>query len=211
MKAILAGLKKRHEETGDVPVLIHTVRPFSSAHDGSLQPLMRISQSGAVIVTDDARGEFASPDIKSDLDIAMIDAIPRTVIHHAVDLLVTNADAEGYVRASIVVPSQVYGTASGPLFDAGISKRTSIALPLLAEAFAKRGRAGIVGAGKTVWQHVHWEDSTSLCSSSPTLQAAADIGTHSGRCRRLLLPFLKMANKPCRPRTRSRGILFCRK
>ena len=27
MEALLKGLKNRHEKTGDVPVLIHTVRP----------------------------------------------------------------------------------------------------------------------------------------------------------------------------------------
>ncbi|RPD68444.1 NAD-P-binding protein [Lentinus tigrinus ALCF2SS1-7] len=138
MKAILAGLKRRHEKTGDVPHLIHT--------------------SGAALIADSARGAYLSPRIYSDLDIAALDALPATAAHHTVDLLAVQADEDGYARTYIVVPGYVYGAPSGPLYDAGIAKKTTILLPWLADVFARRGRAGVLNGGKNAWANVHVHD-----------------------------------------------------
>ncbi|RDX57050.1 NAD-P-binding protein, partial [Lentinus brumalis] len=142
MKAILVGMKKRHEKTGDTPILIHV--------------------SGAGFLIDDARGEFASPTVTSDLDIAAIDAIPRTAVHHAVDLLVAAADTEGYARTYIVAPGIIYGFPSGPLFEAGVAKRNMNQVSWYAEAFLARGRAGVVGKGACIWADVHIDDTAEL-------------------------------------------------
>ncbi|KAI0682657.1 hypothetical protein C8T65DRAFT_596423, partial [Cerioporus squamosus] len=138
LKAILAGLKRRHEKTGDVPHLIHT--------------------SGAALIADTARGAYLASNIWSDLDVAALDALPPTAPHHAADLLVVRADEDGYARTYIVVPGYVYGTPSGPLYDAGIAKKTTILLPWLADVFARRGRAGVLGGGKNAWANVHVHD-----------------------------------------------------
>ncbi len=60
------------------------------------------------------------------------------------------------------MPGYVYGTPSGPLYDAGIAKKTTILMPWLADVFVRRGRAGVLGGGKNAWANVHVQDSTSL-------------------------------------------------
>ncbi|TFK91171.1 NAD-P-binding protein [Polyporus arcularius HHB13444] len=138
MKAILAGLKKRHERLGELPILIHT--------------------SGAAVLMDDARGQFTAEKVVSDLDLATLDALPSSAPHHVVDLLAISADTEGYALSYLVFPGLIFGTATGPFYDAGISKTNSIAIPWMAAGFFKRGRAGIVGTGASVWANVHIDD-----------------------------------------------------
>ncbi|KAI0739622.1 NAD(P)-binding protein [Daedaleopsis nitida] len=138
MKAILAGLKKRHETIGDTPILIHT--------------------SGLAVLVDDARGEYTSQTITSDLDLAALDALPPSALHHVVDLLAISASTEGYARSYLVFPGLIYGIAKGPLFDGGISHKHSLAIPWLTTAFAKRGRAGMLGTGASMWPNVHIAD-----------------------------------------------------
>ncbi|RPD64771.1 NAD-P-binding protein [Lentinus tigrinus ALCF2SS1-6] len=138
MKAILAGLKKRHEKLGDKPILIHT--------------------SGAAVLMDESRGRFASDKVVSDLDIAALGALPPSAPHHVVDLLAISADTEGYALSYLIFPTLIFGTASGPLYDAGIAKKYSIAIPWMADAFLKRGRAGVVGTGANIWANVHIDD-----------------------------------------------------
>ncbi len=119
-------------------------------------------QSGAGVVADDARGAYLASHIYSDLDVAALDALPPTAPAHAADLLLVKADEDGYARTYIIKPGYVYGTPSGPLYDAGIAKKTTIMLPWLADVFARRGRAGVLGGGKNVWASVHVHDSTCL-------------------------------------------------
>ncbi|KAI0787446.1 NAD-P-binding protein [Fomes fomentarius] len=138
LKAINAGLKRRHEKLGDTPIFIHT--------------------SGAAVLADDARGEYASSTIVSDTDQAALDAIPPSAPHRTVDLLAISADTEGYARSYVVFPSLIYGIAHGPLFDAGISHNQTVATPLLSSTFLQRGHAGIVGKGANFWGVVHIDD-----------------------------------------------------
>ncbi|KAI0701878.1 NAD-P-binding protein [Cerioporus squamosus] len=142
MKAILAGMKQRHEKTGDTPILIHV--------------------SGAGFLIDDPRGMYASPTITSDLDIDALDAIPSTAVHHAVDLLAIAADTEGYARTYIVAPGIIYGFPSGPLFEAGVAKRNMDQVSWYAKAFLARRRAGVVGKGACIWADVHIDDTAEL-------------------------------------------------
>ncbi|KAI0671416.1 NAD-P-binding protein [Trametes maxima] len=138
IKAILRGLKARHDKTGDVPLLIHT--------------------SGLGVIADNARGTYASDKIYSDLDLATIEALPPTALHRPVDLLVVAADEAGYARTHLVLPSAVLGTASGPLYDAGISNPHTIVMPVFVRLALARGAVGVMGTAASVWGGVHVDD-----------------------------------------------------
>ncbi|KAI0331857.1 NAD-P-binding protein [Cubamyces sp. BRFM 1775] len=139
IEAILRGLKQRRKKTGDIPHYIHT--------------------SGTGEFTDNARGEYASETVYSDLDIPTIEALPPNALHRPGDLLVVAADAEeNYARTHIVMPSQVWGVATGPLVDAGIANPHTIVVPLFVRAALKRGSIGVMGQGVTRWTNVHVDD-----------------------------------------------------
>ncbi|KDQ49836.1 hypothetical protein JAAARDRAFT_200488 [Jaapia argillacea MUCL 33604] len=98
-KAILSGLKKRYEKTGEIPRRL-------------------------------ANGLYATKTIYSDLNIPQIESLTPTRPHRDVDLVVVEAGRQGYVRSHIILPSMIYGLATGPLFDKGISNRRSVLLPV---------------------------------------------------------------------------------
>jgi nucleoside-diphosphate-sugar epimerase len=141
-KAVLAGLKKRHETQGTIPALIHT--------------------SGTGVLADDAKGMFAYDTIYDDSDADQIETLLPSQIHRNVDLVNVNADKEGYVKSYIILPSTIYGIATGRLVDKGIQNPHSIQIPLLIKASIDRGRAGMVGLGKNLWPNVNVEDVADL-------------------------------------------------
>ncbi|KII85280.1 hypothetical protein PLICRDRAFT_179013 [Plicaturopsis crispa FD-325 SS-3] len=141
-EAILRGLKKRHESTGKTPVLIHT--------------------SGTGLLADHAAGLYAGEDIYDDADAAQIATLSITRIHRDVDLAVEAADTEGYAKTYIVLPSAVYGLATGPLVDAGFQNRFSMQIPMLIKAGLDRGQGGVVGKGANIWPYVHIDDCQDL-------------------------------------------------
>ncbi len=165
MKAILAGLKKRYEKTGDKPILIHTVCLNPIPAGIRIQPpLTHIrEQSGTGVLADDSRGEHTSPTITSNLDLAAIERLPASALHHSVDLLVNAADSDGYATTYILLPGIIYGRPTGPLFDgpAPIARGTMSQIPWLAGPFVQRGRAAVnvVGKGAGRWPNVHVDDS----------------------------------------------------
>ncbi len=111
------------------------------------------------MLTDDARGEYATETIYDDLNVEQYKAIPDTAFHRDVDTLVINADVEGYARTYIVLPSTIYGIAKHPLTEAGVSNPHSMQIPTLIKAALARKRAGVVGKGKALWPDVHIDDS----------------------------------------------------
>ncbi|ODN76045.1 hypothetical protein L202_05991 [Cryptococcus amylolentus CBS 6039] len=147
-KAILEGLKIRRDKTGHRPLLIHT--------------------SGTGVLADDARGEYPTDKIYTDLnaspatrlgpELHSIAKIPETAPHRIVDLEIVKADAAGIIKSYIVLPSTVWGYGTGEVFDKGISHPTSIQLPQLIEIAIKRGRVGVVGKGANIWNHVNIQD-----------------------------------------------------
>ncbi|KDR76306.1 hypothetical protein GALMADRAFT_140021 [Galerina marginata CBS 339.88] len=141
-KAILRGTKQRYEKTGKAPSLIHT--------------------SGTGVLMDRAQGQFATDTIYSDLNIDQLESLPITQPHRSVDVTVVNADKEGYVKTYIILPSTIYGIASGPLVDAGLQNPHSQQIPRLVELSLDRGQAGIVGEGKNIWPNVDIDDVTDL-------------------------------------------------
>ncbi|KAI0635601.1 NAD-P-binding protein [Trametes polyzona] len=138
IKAILSGMKARNDKTGDVPLLIHT--------------------SGLAEIGDDAQGQYASDNVYSDLDIAGIEALPPTALHRAVDLLIVAADEAGYVRSHIILPSLVYGVATGPLFESGISNAHTVFTPILVRTALRQGNVAVLNKGESVWSNVHIDD-----------------------------------------------------
>ncbi|KIJ63841.1 hypothetical protein HYDPIDRAFT_133743 [Hydnomerulius pinastri MD-312] len=140
-EAILRGLKKRHQATGTVPILIHT----------STNP-------PPGVLTDNARGNYAYDTIYDDLNPDQLETLPDTQIHRNVDLMVLAADKEGYARTYIVLPSLTYGLATGKLVDLGIQNPHSILIPMLARISLSRGRGGMIGKGANRWPNVHIDD-----------------------------------------------------
>ncbi|KAG8213376.1 hypothetical protein J3R82DRAFT_11870 [Butyriboletus roseoflavus] len=137
-KAILGGLKQRHCDTGTTPILIHT--------------------SGIGVLTDDARGNYVSDDIYSDLNIHRLESLPRTQPHRDVDIAITDAGEEEYVKTCIVLPGLVYGIAKTRLVSLGIQNPHSQQIPAIINAGIDRLQGGMIGKGMNIWSHVHIED-----------------------------------------------------
>ncbi|KAF9531406.1 hypothetical protein CPB83DRAFT_917504 [Crepidotus variabilis] len=140
--ATLAGLKKRYASSGIPPTFIHT--------------------SGTGVLTDGAAGEHSGDVIYDDSNVNQIESIPDIAIHRNVDLLLVNADKEGYVRTYIILPSTIYGIATGVLVDQEIQNPFSQQVPSLIKSSVKRGQAGVVGQGKNIWPDVHIDDVAQL-------------------------------------------------
>ncbi|KAI0789838.1 NAD(P)-binding protein [Abortiporus biennis] len=139
-RAILRGLKRRHETTGDVPILLHT--------------------SGTATFLYDDRGAAPTGEVYDDLNAQQIETLSPEALHRHVDLEVVAADKEGYVKTYIVLPSTIFGLASNVLVDAGLAHNASIALPMHITAALKRGTVGMVGKGLSIWNCVHTDDNT---------------------------------------------------
>ncbi|KAK7044380.1 hypothetical protein R3P38DRAFT_3388776 [Favolaschia claudopus] len=157
-KATLAGLKKRHA-LGVVPIFINT--------------------SGTGVISDDARGMHSDVTIYDDSDVNQIQSIAPTQMHREVDLEIVAADSEGYVKTYIVLPSTIYGLATGPLVDLGIQNPHSQQIPLLISAALDRGRAGMVGEGKNLWPNVEIHELADLYATLYD-QVVADASTGHG-------------------------------
>ena len=69
----------------------------------------------------------------------------------------------GYVKVYIVLPSVIYGLATGELVEKGIQNRHSY-MVRFAHIALDRGRSGIVGAGLNVWPNVNIQE-----RKSPTI------------------------------------------
>ncbi|KAI0090262.1 NAD-P-binding protein [Irpex rosettiformis] len=137
-KGFLAGSKKRHKKTGDVPVIIHTsgtgIFMFAGANNG-------LSITDRIFSDDDAE----------DID----KSTPDSALHRNVDLVVLKADEEGYAKTYLVLPSTIWGVASNPIIDAGIANKFSIQVPAMIRAAIGRGQAGIVGKGQGLWNGIN--------------------------------------------------------
>ncbi|KAJ7154122.1 NAD(P)-binding protein [Mycena filopes] len=131
--ATLAGLRKRHA-LGVIPIFINT--------------------SGTGVISDNAKGLYSGGLVYDDADVKQIQSIAPTQMHRDVDLTITEADVEGYVKTYIILPSTIYGQATGPLVDMGIQNPHSAQIPSLISAALDRGHAGVVGEGKNLWPNV---------------------------------------------------------
>lgn len=129
------------------------------------------------MLIDNAAGDCTTDTIYDDANADQIESLPDTQLHRNVDLELLKADKEGasqlfsvpiilslsgylsgYVKVYLILPSTIYGIASGVLVDAGIQNPHSKQVPGLIMIALSRGRAGMVGAGKNVWPNVDIEE-----------------------------------------------------
>ena len=129
------------------------------------------------MLIDNAAGDYATDTIYDDANPDQIESLPDTQIHRNVDLELIKADKEGaiaaffrfqfillayilsgYVKVYIILPSTIYGIATGALVDAGIQNPHSQQVPGLIKISLNRGRAAMVGAGKNIWPNVDIEE-----------------------------------------------------
>ena len=141
-QAMLEGLKQRFEKTGKQPILIHT--------------------SGTGTLTDKANGAYTYDKFYDDTDAGKIETLSDDADHRNVDLLIVQADKDGYVKTYIILPSTIYGIYSGKLVDLGIQNPHSIQIPKLIQLGKERGQAGVCGKGENTWPHVHINDIADL-------------------------------------------------
>ncbi|PCH42431.1 hypothetical protein WOLCODRAFT_152461 [Wolfiporia cocos MD-104 SS10] len=141
-QAVLDGLQKRNQATREVPVLIHT--------------------SGTGVFSDTAAGMYPTSTIYYDSNSEQIESLSPQQLHRNVDLAVLNADAKGAITAYFVLPSTIWGMATGPLVDQGIMNRHSQQIPSLIRASLGRGDAGMVGDGKNMWPNVNIDEVADL-------------------------------------------------
>jgi hypothetical protein len=58
----------------------------------------------------------------------------------------------------IILPSTIYGIASGPLVDLDLQNSHSQQIPALVKSSLDRGQGGMVGLGKNIWPNVHIDE-----------------------------------------------------
>ncbi|KAF8860030.1 NAD(P)-binding protein [Acephala macrosclerotiorum] len=112
-----------------------------------------IQLSGAASILDISNGYGqASTKIWDDIkDIHDITHFPHTTIHAVTDQLVLNEGKKLGVKTAILEPPMVYGKSDG-------LKKFSMGLPWMVDAFQKRGKAFMIGEGKTLVTAIHVKD-----------------------------------------------------
>ncbi|KAI0644728.1 NAD-P-binding protein [Trametes meyenii] len=169
---VLARLLSNAKPLFDITVLLRDavkadkLKPFGvKSVLGTLDDTEKIgslaSQADLVfecVLTDNAAGQYDTDIIYNDNDAEQLAQLPAEQPHRVIDLTVIAADQEGYVKTYIVLPSTIYGLATGPLVDAGITNPQSQQIPALILAGIDRGQAGMVGEGKNIWPNVHIDD-----------------------------------------------------
>ncbi|KAF8894204.1 hypothetical protein CPB84DRAFT_1848538 [Gymnopilus junonius] len=133
-----------------VPFAEAILRGMKRYHQKNGTVPILIHTSGTGVLTDDAAGDRFYDTIYNDLDADQIETLADTAQHRYVDLAIVKADKEGYVKTYIVLPSIIWGLGSGRLVDLGIQHNSG------------RGRGGMVGAGKNIWNNVHIDDIAEL-------------------------------------------------
>ncbi|KAH9003177.1 hypothetical protein EDB86DRAFT_3117868 [Lactarius hatsudake] len=171
-KAILHGLKARYDKTGKIPIYIHTSGTGDAFCYMSQRMILDVGLEFLGVLMDNAAGLHDTDVIYADTDPEQIESLPDTAFHRLVDLEVVAADKEGtkfremcdtgYVRTYIVLPSTIYGIATGKLFDLGISHAHSIQLPVAIKASVDRGQGGVIGEGKNIWPNVEVHEQAEL-------------------------------------------------
>ncbi|KAK0494591.1 NAD(P)-binding protein [Armillaria luteobubalina] len=141
-QAILDGMKKKHQFDGSVPALIHT--------------------SGTGVIQDNALGLHNNYPVFSDLDLDRFASIPEEAIHRKTDLLILDADKQGYIRSYLVLPPTVYGLATGVVADLGIQNIHSVQFPAIVKTSMFRKQGGMIGEGVNIWHNVSLSDTTNF-------------------------------------------------
>ena len=64
----------------------------------------------------------------------------------------------GYTRLILGCPPTIFGAAEGILHDKKIANHHSLQIPALIRGALERKRAGLIGSGQAIWDHVHVVD-----------------------------------------------------
>jgi nucleoside-diphosphate-sugar epimerase len=134
----LKGLKQRFDATGVPPIFIHT--------------------SGTGVLADNAMGAFTSDIIWHDDDPDQIETIPDDAPHRSVELMILNADKQGYIKSYIITPPTVWGYPTNKVAKTGVTRRHSHQIPLLINTSLARGNGGIFDKGLNVWANVNIDE-----------------------------------------------------
>ncbi|KAE8451357.1 hypothetical protein EG329_003986 [Mollisiaceae sp. DMI_Dod_QoI] len=112
-----------------------------------------IQLSGAASIIDISTGYGqASPKIWDDIaDLHEITHFPQTTIHAITDQLVLNSGLKLGVKTALLLPSIVYGKSDG-------IKKIGMGFPWLIDFAKKRGKAFMIGEGKSVTTAIHVKD-----------------------------------------------------
>lgn len=105
---------------------------------------------------------YCSDVIYDGMNPNQIESLPPTQPHRPVDLVITEADKEGYVKSYIVIPGIVYGITTGPFVEAGIQNLYSIGIALFIKGALVRREVGMIGKGLAKWTNVHIDDLVEL-------------------------------------------------
>ncbi|KAJ6473498.1 hypothetical protein DFH09DRAFT_1218878 [Mycena vulgaris] len=147
----------------NVPAATAVLRGARTRFAVTRRPTTYIHTSGAAAIADcTANGMHQDSPVWDDLDAAQMATIAPAQLHRAVDLELLKADDEGYIKSYIVLPTTVYGIATGPLVESGIQKPHTTVLPWLINAALARGQGGVFGQGHNVWQNVELTDLADL-------------------------------------------------
>jgi hypothetical protein len=141
-KAILRGLKKRHEATGQIPTYIHT--------------------SGVGVLADDSFGNLTTDKVYDDSKPEDFEGLAPEQVHRNVDTAVVEGDAAGYCRTYIILPSMVYGTLNNQLTKLGIQNSINPILGMYINISLGCGAGIYVGEGKNVYGTIHHNDLADL-------------------------------------------------
>ena len=115
------------------------------------------------MLADDAKGEYSDV-VWHDDNPNQIDTLAPTQLHRDVELLLINADKEGYVKSYLVSPATIWGRPENKIAKSGIAHAHSQQIPALIKISLARGAGGYGGAGKNIWNNTNLNDRTFLRS-----------------------------------------------
>lgn len=142
--ALLSGLHKQFEKTGQQPIFIHT--------------------SGAGVLTEHSIGLGVPPELDrnqtewDEQDVEKHQDIGYAAPHRFVDVEVFKAAKQGFVKTYLVVPPTVFGVGLGPF----AANRMSIQISRLVYHSLVRRQVMTVGTGDNIWPNVHVADLAEL-------------------------------------------------
>ncbi|KAI8800016.1 hypothetical protein BJ742DRAFT_874881 [Cladochytrium replicatum] len=169
----LTALDLIKSESTAADIVVHTAD--SADNEGAAQAIadglaskdtpgywLHTGGAGILIFSDLDVGRFGfhSDKVYDDLDGVkeVTHGLPEHAFHWKVDQLVLKAGVEhsDSVKTAIVCPPTIYGLGRGP------GSKRSIQVNNLTTLTLKRGKAPVIGEGKSVWNHVHIDDLADL-------------------------------------------------
>ncbi|KUI60279.1 dTDP-glucose 4,6-dehydratase [Cytospora mali] len=166
--------KLLEEEAAKTDILVHTAD--ASDHEGAAKaftaglaaghskdnPAYWIHTGGTGILTyqdadADRYGEALAYEPYNDLEgVDALTHLPDHAFHRNVDKIVLAAGENPAIKSAIICPPTIYGKGRG------VGNTTSRQVYVMARTTLIRGKAPIIGSGKSEWDHVHVHDLSDL-------------------------------------------------